>query len=221
MLEPVGPVVDSLINRLKVRPESMTEPEEQDPYELKRRRERRDHMIAAAGVTPRERLLTFETYRPKSPSQTRALEMAQALSNTGKGNLYFWGDRGIGKTHLAMSVINAHVEDKPVRFAPTNKFLLEVRRHMEATSEDEVIENCRRYAFFSLDDFGVQKITEWSLAFLDCLIDEWYRHGQSGLIMTSNFSLGHLATTISDRIASRIAGMCEVLKIEGPDQRTE
>ncbi len=199
----------------------MADAEEQDPYELKRRRERREHLIEVAGITARERTLTFETFRPKTPSQTKALELAKAMSDTGKGNLYLWGDRGIGKTHLAVSVINAHAEDKRVRFAPTNKFLLEVRRHMEQTSEDEVIETCRGYSFFSLDDFGVQKVTEWSLAFLDCLIDEWYRHGQQGLIMTSNFPLGHVGTTISDRIASRIAGMCEVVQIVGPDQRVE
>jgi DNA replication protein DnaC len=70
-----------------------------------------------------------------------------------------------------------------------------------------------------LDDFAAARLTEHSLSMLTQLIDDVYRNKTSAVIINSNYSLEEISMKIDDRTASRIAGMCEVFKLEGKDRR--
>lgn len=84
-----------------------------------------------------------------------------------------------------------------------------------------------------LDDFGSERLTEWGVEQIQSLID--YRTS-NGLptIFTSNFCLdtlehrinrtrdkstGNMLYPAGSRIASRIAGACEIIEIKGVDHR--
>ena len=195
------------------------ESERRDPWEIRQAAEQRRRLIASAGLTERECSIGFDGYRAVNDSQANAKKAVQDIVTTGNGNLYLHGESGVGKTHLGLSLVNCHLGKTSVRFAPISRFLMEVRRASMETSEIEQIEKAASVRFFVLDDFGTQKVTDWSLMFMDCLVDEWYRIGKQGLVITSNFPLGRIAEQISDRIASRIAGMCQIMQIEGVDHR--
>ena len=73
--------------------------------------------------------------------------------------------------------------------------------------------------FLVMDDLGADRLTDFALEGLYLMIDRWYRRQKKGLVITSNFDLGRIAESVDDRIASRIAGMCEVIHMTGEDRR--
>ena len=75
------------------------------------------------------------------------------------------------------------------------------------------------YHLLVLDDFGVEKISDWSYQLLYMLINRRYNNLKT-TIFTSNFSLEQIAQQLGDdRLTSRIQHMCDVQKFEG-DYRT-
>ena len=65
---------------------------------------------------------------------------------------------------------------------------------------------------------GTEKYSEWVEETLYLLIDRRYSNMRKTFI-SSNLNLDGVAQHLNDRISSRIAGMCEVLKMEGKDRR--
>jgi len=71
---------------------------------------------------------------------------------------------------------------------------------------------------FILDDIGVEKVSEFVEEFMYMLINTQYEKVYP-VVITSNLSLSELAEKLGDRIVSRIKEMCEIIKLEGEDQR--
>ena len=70
-----------------------------------------------------------------------------------------------------------------------------------------------------IDDLGAQKNSEWSREVLYLLIDRRYRDVRP-TIVTSNLTLDQISELIDDRIASRLAEMGPVIRLEaGDDER--
>ena len=69
-----------------------------------------------------------------------------------------------------------------------------------------------------LDDLGAEKTTDWALQSLYIIINKRLSE-ELQTIITSNLSLDELRDKIGDRIASRIAGMCKIVKLTGRDRR--
>jgi len=89
---------------------------------------------------------------------------------------------------------------------------------VENKSDEEVIAKYTSKPLLILDDFGSEKITEFSRQSMYAIIDRIYRNCTQ-LIVTSNLSLGKISELLDDRISSRLAEMCEVVKLDGKDWR--
>jgi DNA replication protein DnaC len=69
-----------------------------------------------------------------------------------------------------------------------------------------------------LDDLSAHHRTPWSEVVLGDLID--YRWADERVcIITTNLPPGKVGESLGDRIASRLAGMCKPVLIDGPDRR--
>lgn len=185
-------------------------------------KERKEHDLRlrfeSSGLREAEKTLTLDTFRTDVNNQA-AHTAAKRLADGEDLNLFLFGKAGRGKTHLAAGVVLERFEKDYVLFAPVNKLLMTVRSKMTEVPENELIDGLLRRKVLVLDDFGANKLTEWNLSFMDCLIDEWYRSKKSGLIITSNFSIREISERISDRIASRLFNICEVHELKGDDRR--
>ena len=101
------------------------------------------------------------------------------------------------------------------------ELLLKLRgtfKNSSEADESEIIETYSEVKVLYLDDLGVEKVSDWALQTIYLIIDRRYSE-MLRTIISSNLSLDQLADRLDDRITSRIAGMCEVIKMTGKDRR--
>jgi DNA replication protein DnaC len=106
------------------------------------------------------------------------------------------------------------------KFLPSTEFFLEIKETYDKKNqtESEVISNYSFYDILVIDDLGAEKISEWSRQLFYILLDRRYRDMKQTII-TSNLSLKEVSERLDDRIASRIAEMGEIIKMDGKDYR--
>lgn len=151
--------------------------------------------------------------------------------------LYIYGDRGTGKTHLAVALMREALSEVKVimkngdyaidnkrvpHFISIPELLLEIKHSYSEgkSSEKIIIDKYTEKDFLVLDDLGVEKTTEWTMQILYIIVDRRYREEKKTLF-TSNLTIGEISDKLDDRIASRIAGMCVPIPMFGKDRRIE
>jgi DNA replication protein DnaC len=85
-------------------------------------------------------------------------------------------------------------------------------------TEQKIINKYSSVDVLLLDDLGTEKPTEWALQTLYLIIDHRYRELKKTII-TSNFDLNGISDRLSNRIASRIVEMCDVVNMTGKNRR--
>lgn len=222
-MEHISKAVDLALNSQEQSPENSQGLENGVPIaELDWRAEqalaRKKKCIELCGLTERERGLHLANFATDK-GNVAAVAVAKTLLNPG-ANLFLYGLVGRGKTHIAAGVVNQYAEQGVYStFWTATRFLMRLRTMSLKTSDEDAMAELLQPKVLVLDDLGVTKITEWSLMMTDAVIDEWYRKGRTGLVITSNFDLDAIAQRISDRVASRIAQMCKVFELGGKDWR--
>jgi DNA replication protein DnaC len=194
---------------------------------------RRDARVATlrerSGLSKRMRDYTFANFKPYvSPSAARATEKVENyLKNweenreAGRG-LYFCGDVGTGKTHLAVAVMNEIMQRKrvPSLFVTVPEFLDNLREAymIPGRDLDEWMDAVKNADLLVLDDLGAEKPNPWVRERLFVVVNHRYREALPTLF-TSNIGPKDLASQLGERTASRIIAMCEWISLEGEDYR--
>lgn len=175
----------------------------------------------ASGVPYEFRSARLSDYEELAGNKA-ALQKARAfLDSTGR-DLYLFGGVGAGKTRLACSMLNEHFLRRRVALfvrVPMALYELQPGRHA-----DDIAQLERRLIhtdLLVLDDIGAERdqATDFTRRTLLMLYEA---RGDQGLrtIWTSNKSLDELAAMQDDdRLASRIAGRADVVKLTTSDQR--
>lgn len=142
-------------------------------------------------------------------------------------SVFVAGGCGSGKTHMAIGLLIEWFKkyaphktsmDFPV-FLPSVEFFLELKNTFGSDdSERMILDKYTKPTLLCIDDVGAEKISDWSRQMFYVLIDRRYRD-EKQTIITSNLALGRFSELIDDRIASRIAGMGEVVYLNAEDYR--
>lgn len=155
-----------------------------------------------------------------------------AAPTINKNGFYITGPVGSGKTTLACKIMLNHIKEQYINKGPVTdvgrfwsipELLQEIRMCYGSENnnkEKELIDALINTPWIILDDFGMEKTTEWVLQTLYVVINARYNQGNKRVtIVTSNLSPNKLANKLDDRITSRIMGMLEIISMENEDFR--
>jgi DNA replication protein DnaC len=202
---------------------------DQREWEISRRDARVATLRERSGLSKRMKgyaLDNFDHEVSKSTQKALAKVMDYIMNwgenqETGRG-LYFCGDVGTGKTHLAVAVMNELITRKrvPSLFVTVPELLDNIRGTYNDPGRnlDEWMDAVKNADLLLLDDLGSERPTEWVQERLIVIVNHRYREALP-TIFTSNIGPKDLAAQLGERTASRIISMCDWISLEGDDYR--
>lgn len=150
------------------------------------------------------------------------------IESTGepKRGYLLYGNPGTGKTLMGCIALNELMLrwTKPGRFLSLSRtFFHRLRDTYSADSEHygrtwPMLEELCKMPYLVLDDFGVQRGTDWEGEMLYDLVDTRYSD-QRFTVITTNHPLDELKALAKGRIYSRLVEMCQPIPMDGPDYR--
>jgi DNA replication protein DnaC len=153
---------------------------------------------------------------------------------TSGNHFYLMGDVGTGKTlYAAMltyeSIHRQFFEEKRegaiVRhlFISVSDLLQNIKASfsIENSQESVIIKKYSEIDWLVLDDFGIEKTSDWALQVLYLIVNHRYEYMRT-TIFTSNLNLEGITNKLGDgRIPSRIKGMCKIRVFNEKDMRVK
>ncbi|HEV8045547.1 MAG TPA: ATP-binding protein [Rubrobacter sp.] len=202
---------------------------ERREWELMRRNARVAALRDRSGLSKRMKgyaLDNFDHQLSKSAEKAFAKAMDYIMNwkanrDDGRG-LYFCGSVGIGKTHLAVAVMNELMTRKrvPALFVTVPELLDNMRGAYNDPGRDidEWMDSVKNADLLLLDDLGAERANEWVRERIFVIANHRYRE-ELPTIFTSNTGPKDLAAQLGERTASRIIAMCDWISLEGEDYR--
>jgi DNA replication protein DnaC len=179
---------------------------------------RRSAVVALLGGDKPYREFIFERFRVLAGNR-RAYEAAIGFDPT-VDNLYLWGPSGVGKSHLACAVARRASEESLSVEMLRMPQLVRKTRMRDPASEQSVIDGLITTEVMVFEDLGSGQSSAYSRQILREILDGRDYQNRAGLLVTSAYTLNELALRLEDdAIASRLAGLCRVIEVAGPDGR--
>lgn len=123
---------------------------------------------------------------------------------------------------LGKSIAYEWFGDFQCRFCSMPNIFLEIRETFNNPdkTESSVIEKYTNIPHLFIDDFGVEKVTEWTLQTVYIILNTRYEQ-QLKTTFTSNYTINDICNMYGERISSRVVGMVDlVAQFKGGDRRT-
>ena len=163
---------------------------------------------------------TFENAAAAPPKALKlAKDYAEHWPEMYRDNIgyLFWGNVGNGKTYLAACIANAVMEQEGRVLMRNMGYFL----NSSFANREVLLKSLCDYDLLILDDFGMERGTEYGLEMVFAVIDARYA-SKKPTIITTNLSLDALhnpKTQDYRRIYDRVLEMCSPVKFEGESIR--
>ena len=203
------------------------------PCECKRRKSY-EKLLAAARIPSRYEKCSLQSFQIRNMSQRRAHTLSFDLANSYpkiERGLLFTGSVGVGKTHLAVGILELLIQ-KGVSclFYEFGSLLKEIQNSYNAvsqTSELSVLQPIFDAEVLVLDELGASKPTDWVRDTMMYIINTRYNDKKLTIFTTNYFDPKErkreteesLEDRIGARLRSRLYEICQTLVIEGDDFR--
>ena len=137
-------------------------------------------------------------------------------------SLLFFGNTGLGKTHLSLAVASAALEKgMGVVYSPVQNLIQKLEKeHFSYNSDTPVLDDVLECDLLILDDLGTEFSTAYSQSLIYNIINTRLLTAKPTIIST-NLSLEELAEKYNNRVASRIIGCYSIKKFCGTDVRQQ
>ena len=201
------------------------EREKQEAEERQREHEAAVERLKDNGFTDNSmKRWTFDNDNGRNPQMRFAhiyVEHWEEMRAESRGYL-LWGNVGTGKTYLAGCIANALMErEVPVRMTNFAAILNDLTGTLNG--RNAYIERLCSFPLLILDDFGMERGTEYGLEQVYNVLDSRYRSHRP-LIVTTNLTLSELqnpADRAHQRIYDRVRAMCTPICCSGINFRKE
>ena len=195
----------------------------------RKKREEADRImrLRSAGIssqTFRDASFAADDGKNPKPMDTlrRYAERWEAMQRENIG-LLLYGDVGTGKSYGAACIANRLIEQSiPVCMINLSTVLNSLGGY-QSDEKNTYMADLMRYPLLILDDFGMERQTDYALEQVFNVIDARYRSGKP-LIVTTNLSLTELNAPRSlehKRIYDRIREMCQPVNFGSSGRRVE
>ncbi|CAN5668669.1 ATP-binding protein [soil metagenome] len=199
-----------------------------------RKQKTRPDRMGKARIPKRYLECDFNTFIPNNESQRTAVWLAQKLSSEfhpgyDEQGILFVGNCGVGKTHLAVSILKAIAKKGySCLFYEFGALLKEIQSSYNSstqTSELGVLSPIFDAEILVLDEIGASKATEWVRDTMAHIINTRYNDKKLTIFTTNYFdkTRNERDETLEDRIGvrlrSRLFEMCKTIVIGGEDYR--
>lgn len=137
--------------------------------------------------------------------------------------LLLWGGVGTGKTFFAACIANALIEQGVSVLMTNFAKILNKLSGLYSDEKNDFIADMMRYSLLIIDDFGIERSTEFALEQVYNIIDERYK-AKMPLIITTNLSITTLENpvdTAHQRIYDRVLAMCIPVSFQGNNHRKQ
>jgi DNA replication protein DnaC len=193
-----------------------------------RRGERSRKLMAAARIPRRYEKCSFHNFISNpGTSQDNALYHAHKFANEYPAvdrGLLFMGPAGVGKTHLAVSIIKDLIEKGFgclfYEFGSLLKQIQDSYNPVSKSSELKVLAPVYEAGVLILDELGATVPTDWVRDTMYQIINKRYNDNKL-TIFTTNYldKSNELEERITYRLRSRLYEMCTNVVIDGEDYR--
>jgi DNA replication protein DnaC len=217
-----------------------------EPCECRIQR-RAQRLLVKAGIPKRYEHCTLESFDYDLPQSDQTLARAYViarqfvneypLSTEGRG-LLLTGSVGVGKTHLAVAILQNLILEKGAKglFCDYRELLKRIQESYNptvATSELQILAPVFEAEVLILDELGAQKPTDWVWDTVALVLNTRYNDKRTTLITTNYPNAGAalarpadksmreetLGDRIGERMRSRLAEMCVEIEMRGTDLR--
>lgn len=174
----------------------------------------------------------FHNYKPQTPSQETAFKFATGLTMEYPAvdrGLLLIGSVGVGKTHLAVSILKGLTERGfTCLFYEFGSLLKEIQDSYNAntqSSELSVLAPVLNADILVLDELGASKPTDWVRDTMAYVINTRYNDKKLTIFTTNYLDERRIEReeTLEDRIGTRLRSrlyeMCKTVVISGDDYR--
>jgi len=150
-----------------------------------------------------------------------ALQRAEDWGRGVLNGLVITGPVGVGKTWTAAAAANLYLDRKPLRWFSVARMLAQARAGFKNPAREEVnAVLLDPNMALVMDDIDKVNPTDFARDILFQAIDERVNN-QTPLLVTTNMRYPEIEKTYGEPIASRLAGYCEAVRIEGSDRRKQ
>ncbi len=133
-------------------------------------------------------------------------------------SFFFCGGTGLGKTHLALAVLNKLISNGfNVYYNTVSKIVKQMKNESFGRSDTSIEEDINAADLVIIDDLGAEFESDFGNASINELVCDAILNGKA-LIIISNLSVTELENRYGQRLTSRLNGF-EVLEFVGEDIR--
>jgi len=208
---------------------------------------RASRLLKRAAIPRRYEHCTLDTFEPGYGQADQSLAAAYLMARQfvsgypvtteGRG-LLLTGSVGVGKTHLAVGIVQALIGEKGVHalFCDYRELLKRIQESynpLVATTELQILAPVFEAEVLILDELGAQKPTDWVWDTVALILNTRYNDKRTTLITTNypnapaalarnadrTIREETLGDRITERMRSRLAEMCVEVQMRGNDMR--